>query len=92
MKVMKNINGWVKRGDGVGHAVCDNNMLLIKLNDTTKMEIINIKVLCEEFLEVMEYEVFIDGRWFVRISLNRKTKEQDIKYNDDFMNQYRLEE
>lgn len=89
---MKNINGWVNRGDGVGLAVCDNNMLTIKLHDTTRMEMIKIKVLCEEFLEVTEYEIFIDKKWFMRVSLNRTTKDQDIKYNDDFMKQYELEE
>ena len=91
MALMKNINGRVSRGHGGELAFCDMSMLKIIMKDKKRLEFLRIKIICEEFLEYVEYEVFIDRQWFMRMSWNRMTKETEpIEYNEEFMEQYKL--
>jgi len=89
MTSVKNINGRITRGQGKDHAFCDMNMVSMIFKDKIHTELLRVKVLCEEFLEVTEYEVFVDRDWFMRMSINRMTKECFIDYNLAIMEKYK---
>ena len=80
----KNINGKVARGNGLDLALCDMNMLSFILKDKKHMELLRVKVLCEEFLDSIEYEVFIDKQWYLRVSYAHAGKDCTLTYNEKF--------
>jgi len=91
---MKKINLYLSRGQNAREfTYSDENIIKMDLQDKKRLHLLKVKVLCEDFLEAIEYEVFIDGTWFVRVSYTKgKGEKYDIKYNNDFMNQYEVED
>ena len=96
----KNINVYLDRGQNTDNETnvyigncgySDENMIKLNVEDKEGLELLRIKIVCEEFIDSREYEVYIDGTWFLRLGYVID-KDDEIEYNKDFMKQYELEE